>query len=395
MNYCPLTGYILARFSHKTGYPIGLDISDLSIKLTQLSKSKNKIKIKAIGKINLEKGIINNGEIINQEKTLEAIKKLISNLKFGNINSDEVVISLPETKTFIKLIKVHKTANPIFEIIESEMEKYIPMSIDEIYYDWQVVGDDVDKQLILISAAPKEMVDQYVALLNEVKLTVVGIEMEPVSLCRSLLNEELPGAQGQKNYAIVDIGAKRTSMTIYSKNTILFTTSLPISGAKITNAIVEALKIKEIEAEKAKIVCGLDESKAKGIIKNILSDNVNELINKIKDAFEFFNNNFYDRGNIDKILLCGGGANIKNLSDIIGKSIKIETKPGDALINLNEDKEKLSKFLIEKHTIDVDFIKNKDNKKIVKNKLTMTQDISLSFATSIGLALRGIFIDEI
>ena len=53
---------------------------------------------------------------------------------------------------------------------------------------------------------------------------------------------------------------------------------MPISGQDITDSIARTLDIKPIQAEKAKIICGLDETRAKGIIKNILADIIEELV---------------------------------------------------------------------------------------------------------------------
>ena len=385
-------------FSQNSTYPIGLDISGLSLKLVQLNKVRDKITIQAMGKISLPPGLIDNGEIKDKEKVIELIKKLIANPKYGKVSSEEVIACLPETKTFIKLIEVAKTPNPVSKIIESEIEKHIPMSVNEIFYDWQIIEEHSDKQLILIGAAPQDIVNQYTALLDEAKLSTVALEIEPISLCRSLLNEEIPKFKGQtdnKNYGIIDVGAKRTNMTVYSKNTILFTASMPISGKGITDSIAKVLDIKTNQAEKAKIICGLDETRAQGIIKNILSDMIEKLIKKIKEAINFYNDHYYDRGPINQILLCGGGANIKNLDKIIGQAIAIKVNPGDALINLTEEREKFPKILTEKHSLETDFIKNQKNSKVKGKTLSIIQDTSLTFATAIGLALRGVFIDEL
>lgn len=395
-------------FSQSSTYPIGLDISDLSLKLVQLNKSGDKITIQAMGKISLPEGLIDNGEIKDRKKVIELIKKLIANPKYGKTSSEEIIACLPETRTFIKLIEVAKTPNPISEIIESEIEKHIPMPINEIYYDWQVIEKHSDKQLILIGAAPQDIVNQYTELIDEAKLSTAALEIEPISLCRSLLNEESPEFKDQdkKNYGIIDIGAKRTNMTIYSKNTILFTASMPISGKDITANIAKTLDIKEGQAEKAKIICGLDENKAQGIIKNILSDMIEELIKKIKETINFYNDNYPKQGPISQILLCGGGANIKNLDKIISQSLlnkeysadqagAIEIKQGDALINLTEAREKFSKILTEKHNLEINFVKNQKKDKNKNKTLSITQDTSLTFATAIGLALRGVFIDEL
>ncbi|MCK4554356.1 pilus assembly protein PilM [Candidatus Parcubacteria bacterium] len=227
---------------------------------------------------------------------------------------------------------------------------------------------------------------------------MVALEIEPISLCRSLLNEEIPKFKGQtdnKNYGIIDIGAKRTSMTIYSKNTILFTVSMPISGKDITDSIAKTLDIKTDQAEKAKIICGLDETRAQGIIKNILSEMIEELIKKIKETINFYNDHYSSREPINQILLCGGGANIKNLDKIIGQAIAIEVKPGDALINLTEEREKFSKILTEKHSLEINSIKEQKKSKNQPKALSIIQDTSLTFATAIGLALRGVFINEL
>ena len=58
--------------------PIGLDISDLSIKLIQLEKRRDKIKIRALSKLNLTQGIIVNGEIKNKAELIKAVKKIIT-----------------------------------------------------------------------------------------------------------------------------------------------------------------------------------------------------------------------------------------------------------------------------------------------------------------------------
>ena len=382
-------------FSKNSIYPLGLDISDLSLKLVQLNRVGSKIKIQALGKVSVPEGLIVEGEIKNEEEVADIIKKLISKPKCGKVSSDMVVACLPETKTFIKLIEVEKTPNNLADVIETEIEKHVPLLIDEIYYDWQVIGEREDVQLVLIGAAPKKIVNQYTNLLDKAKLSVEALEIEPMSLCRSLLAEELPNFKGEfnKNYAIIDIGATRTSLVVYAKNTILFTVSMPISGEKITENIAASLEIEKEQAEKAKIICGLDEAKASGIINKVLAGMINDLNERVNEILEFYGNHFPQYGPISEILLCGGGANIKDIDKIISKFSFIKVAGGDALVNLGEAKNKFIELLSETYSLDVALPNNKKNKS--ESNLSITQDSSLTFATAIGLALRGIFIDRI
>lgn len=389
--------------SNSSTYPIGLDISDLSIKLVQLNQVRDKIKIQALGKLNLPQGIISQGEIKNKPELIKAIRKIISAPLFGKVSSEEVVACLPESKTFIKLIEVQKSPNALADVIGSEIEKHVPLAASDIYYDWQVIEDLADKYLVLIGAAPKEIVNQYTAMLDEAKLSPVALEIEPVAIARGLLKEEAADAKPASsetktkletglNYGLIDIGAEHTCMIFYSGNTILFTVSMPISGEEITAQISQALTLTKEQAEKAKIICGMDETKANGVIKDILADMIKNLVAKIKEATQYYENYFSQRGPLNQILLSGGGANITDLVKIIGQELSIEVKLANALTNLNEDQSKFNGCFMEKHVLDLKAAKLGSRGE--EKNLSIKQDSSSTYTTAIGLALRGIFIDE-
>ncbi|MEK7097992.1 MAG: pilus assembly protein PilM, partial [Patescibacteria group bacterium] len=210
------------------------------------------------------------------------------------------------------------------------------------------------------------------------------------AICRSLLLKERPKFKGEnKNYIILDIGATRTGLTVYSKNTILFTISIPISGNEITNKIAESLKIDQTQAEKAKVICGLDEDKAQGVVKDILSDVIDGLTSKINEAVDFYNSHFPNRGPINQIMLCGGGANIKKLNRIINEKLNINTVVGDPLVNLDGAKDDFSKILHSiKHLETVKKYQAKDKPSSLNN------DFKTTFSTAIGLSLRSLFLEE-
>ena len=388
--------------ANNSTYPVGLDISDLSIKLVQLNKIRDKIKIQALGKLTLPLGVITNGVINDRAELIKAIKKIIAAPGYGKVSSEEAVVCLPESKTFIKRIEVAKSPNSLADVIGAEIEKHVPMSKSEIYYDWQVTAELADKYQVLIGAAPKEIVDQYAQLLDDAKLSVAAMEIEPTAICRCLLKEEAPeakpaaaplkpGRTAPLNYGIIDIGANHTCLIFYSDNTIVFSVSMPISGEEITAKISRTLNLTPEQAEKAKIICGLDETKANGVIKKILEETIKNLISKIKEALDFYEN--YYGGKLNKILLCGGGGNITELGKIIAQEFSIKVETADALTNLDETGEKFNPIFMEKHSFDAKLLKNDSSRE--GNNLSIQQNSGSTFTTAIGLALRGIFIDEL
>jgi type IV pilus assembly protein PilM len=379
--------------------PIGLDISDLSLKLVQLKKSGNQIKIQALGKMDLEPGLLVNGEIVNQKELAKLIRKLITHPDFGKVTSHEAAICLPEGKTFLKIVEIDKQHQDKNKAVKAELEKHIPIPIDDLYFDWQVIGDSGHSHLILIGAAPKKLVNDHLELLKEAHLTGSVVETEPVSVCRCLLEAENPANRGinQKNSAIVDIGATDASLTFYSKNTILFSVNLPISGEEITQKISAALDIDHEQAEKVKILYGLVNNAQETAAKKIIDNLAGELKDKCAEALIFFNHHFSAWGPIEKIILCGGGANIKDLDKLIQKATGIPTFKGDVFVNLRGNKKKFFTTFRRTFGLNTDFLAEEPDPKAKPKEsktVKISHDVSLCYVTAIGLALRGILIDE-
>ena len=378
--------------------PIGLDISDLSIKLVQLKKSGNNIKIQALGKIDLPPGILTNGEIINQKELVKYIRKLMARPDFGQPTGREAAICLAEGKTFLKIVEIDKQEQDKNKAVKNELEKHVPLPADELYFDWQIIGDSGRSHLVLIGAAPKKTVDDYLSLLAEARLSASAVETEPISVCRCLLEEENPSYRGaSKNSLIIDIGATDASLTFYSKKTILFSVNLPISGEEITRKISTALHIDRERAEKVKIMFGVVNNSEESAAEKIIDDMADELKIKCTEAIAFFNHHFSAWGPIDKIILCGGGANIKNLEKLIKKETGINTIKGDVFLNFRGNKKSLFSGFHRSFSLNTDFLAEEDDKKVKAGQsktVKISHDVSLCYVTAIGLALRGLFIDE-
>lgn len=377
--------------SNSSNFPIGLDISDFSLKLVQLDKAGESFSIQAINKTDLPAGIIDDGDIKNRAELIKYLKNLIEKPKFGKVTSHEVTACLPENKTFVKLIEIDNGPNDLKETILAEMEKHIPMPVDEIYFDWQIISKDQNKNLILLGAAQKQIVDDYTSILDELGLSVFALEIESSAICRALLPEENNKTKDTQpqNYAILDMGAKRTSMIFYAHKTILFTVSLPISGESVTKNIADSLKIDRDQAERAKIICGLDEQKAEGVIREILGSQINELVKKINEIINYYETHFPGQGPISMLYLCGGGSNIENIDKILSDSLSMPVTLGDPLLNIKDNHEKISHLFSETYSLGL------SGNEQTQGDLTYTQKSSLAFSTAIGLGLRGLFIDEL
>ena len=166
----------------------GLDLSDLSMKLLELEREGRSEKIIGYSALDVSPGLIEDGKIIDKEKVAACIREAVKKAAPRKISTKKVICSVPESKAFLRIISIPKMEeSEIPEAIKWEIEASIPLSIDQVYYDWQFIeADSSGKQNILTLAVGKETIDEMTATLEMAGLTVYGFEVESIASARSL-----------------------------------------------------------------------------------------------------------------------------------------------------------------------------------------------------------------
>lgn len=336
----------------------GLDISDQTLRLIQFSIYSRAKKIQLYNEIKLPPGCVLDGEIKQSDLFIEHLKKLIKTRYGQGAISDQAIIVLPEKETFLKTITLENIEpNRLKDEIKNSILKNIPLEISEIIYDWQIISKNNSDYQILVAASPKKAIENYSSIFNKADITVSVMEPEAASINRILIEHN----NDKHPQLIIDIGKNRTGLFIYDGQTIKFTTSLPISGDKIDKIISHSLDLTPVEAEKTKLICGLDEERCQGAILEIMKPTIKELSEKILASLKFYYTNYQDSKKIENIVICGGGANTIGITTAISSEIKIKTELSNPFKK----------------------IKN-------PNKHFFTESKSQSFITAIGLGLRGV-----
>jgi len=267
---------------------------------------------------------------------------------------------LPETKAFLRIVSIPTMKEEeVREAIKWAMEANIPMPIEEVYYDWQILEQQFEKKSknmnVLVVAVARTVVDQFVSVLEDAGLDIFGLEIESIAQARSLLNQK------QKNTTlIIDIGDRRTSFLIAHDFVPSFTSSIPLSGESFTDAIAKAMGISQAEAEKVKIHYGIGSSLKNDHVFTAVRPVVDNLISEIKKSIDFYITGLQYSTTIDEVLLCGGGARTKGLASYIAQGLQHGVVLGDPWVNLS----------------------------LEKNVVPIGREEAVQFSTAIGLALK-------
>lgn len=365
----------------QTNNAFGLDISDFSIEALQLKRYFKGVRIESYGRIKLEKGTVDDGEIFSKKELQKKIEELLENLKFKGLKLPEVIFSLPESKIFLHIFELpaNISAKELPRAIESEVLKTLPIDLSKLYFDFQVISKKVTIQEILYVAVEKRIVDDYLEVMDRVGLTPLALDIESASLARTFKGE-VPLNGGMM---ILDIGARSTILTIFDQNAIRVSSIIKIAGNHFAKTISQKLNISFKEAEKLKRTHGLDEKRGEGRIMFILQNILNDILDKTKNLINFYQGKTNRK--IKKVLLVGGSSLIPKLISYFATNLNIETKLGDLSTLYPGLKKKIQQKLFIRDII--------DPKDITKEQYIEERLHSVFFSNVIGLALRGLEID--
>jgi len=350
---------------------LGLDISDLSLKFANLKKKKDFLDLASFGEIELEEGIVKEGEIKKEDKLVEMIKNLLKTAKGEKIKTKYVVASLPEEKAFLQVIQLPKMEEEeVKKAVYFEAENYIPLPLESVYLDCQIVPplyDHLDHLDVSIAAVPKKIVDSYVRVLKKAGLEPKALEIESQAISRALIKKEV----ALKPLLLIDLGATRTSFIIFSGYALRFTVSISVSSSGFTHLISHKLKIDLKKAEEMKRKYGIRKQTKEGEkLHNILFPHLMKLVQHIKRYIRYYQTHITHEHllpgsrRIEEILLCGGGALLKGLPEFLTVHLNLPVKLGNPWVNILPQPLKEVPLLSYSH--------------------------SLKYTTALGLALRGI-----
>ncbi len=298
----------------KKNHLVGLDIGSRSIKAGEIVEGKRGPTLKKFGMIDIPPGTIEDGVINDPESVSDAIRQLF---KTYNIKEQNVAVSIGGYSVIVKKINVQNMPEEqLQETIQFEAEQYIPFDISDVNLDFQILGEsehNPNQMSLFLVAAKKEMVNDYINLVNLAGLNPCIIDVEAFALQNIF---ELNYDAQEENIALIDIGASKTSLNILRGMTSVFMRDVALGCLQINQKIVSLVGCSLEEAEQLKQGEQQDKISSEDL-KNIISTVVSDWCTEIRRALDFFYST-YPEDQITRIVLSGGGANISEFRQLLG-----------------------------------------------------------------------------
>ncbi|CAN5552580.1 pilus assembly protein PilM [soil metagenome] len=296
-----------------------MDISSSSVTLVELSRDKTgNLVLDRCAIEPLETGWVTDGNIEKFDEVAEVLRRVV---KKSGTRTRNVAMALPPSAVISKkIILPGGLSEAELEIqVESEANKYIPFSLDEVSLDFCVLGPSATSSgdvEILIAASRKEKVQdrQGLAEAAGLKPIVVDVESYASRFATARLIENMPNKGVDTMVALFEIGSLTTSMQVIRNDEVLYERDQAFGGAQLTQLIVRQYGFSLEEAETKKRAGELPEDYESGVLKPF----VESLTQEIGRALQFFFTST-PHNRVDYVMLAGGSSSLSGLTESVTK----------------------------------------------------------------------------
>src|SRR6476469_7463958 len=252
-----------------------------------------------------------------QEATREAtiLKALNAMLNEKGVKSKSVNVCAPGFHVFSKFVKLPPVdASKVTQIIEYEAKSNVPFPLEEVVWDYQILGSAPSGELeVLLVAIKAEIVEGLFRVTEAAGLRQAVADVSPAALCNAF----------RYNYGeledctmLLDIGAKTSNLLFFEKGKV-FSRSINLGANSITEDFAKEAKLKFDAAEKLKIEEGFvslggayeePENPNQAAISKIARQFMTRLHIQVNQTMQFYRGQ--QGGSTPQRLFLSGGASI-------------------------------------------------------------------------------------
>ena len=292
---------------------IGLDIGSSSVKLVELSpKGRGGFELTHLGIAPVPNEAIVQGAFLNSGAIVDAIREALSKAK---TRSKNVAAAVSGHSVIVKKVSLPQmTRAELEEQIRWEAEQYIPFDVNEVNLDFQILEERGEGQMdVLLVAAKKDLIDDYVQVITEAGLTPVAIDVAAFAV-ENAYEANYDGASSE-TVALVNIGAQTVNINVVANGSPCFTRDITAAGNQYTEEIQKALSVSFEEAERIKLGGRRGEMSQDVVPREVeeamraVSETV---IGEISRSLDFYGATTAE-GRISRVLISGGSARVAGL----------------------------------------------------------------------------------
>ena len=321
---------------------IGLDIGSTAVRAVQLKTARRGPTLERIGQVLLPHGVVRDGEIVDSDTVVEALRTLWKTYKFAG---RKVALGVANQQVVVRQVDLpYLEEDELRQSLSFQVQDHIPIPLDQAVLDFQVLEnyeleDGRRMSRILLVAAQKSMVDKLVNVAQRAKLEPVGLDLDAFAVLRSLAPE--PGSLNgdDDGELLIDVGANVTNIIVHQNGTPRFVRILLMGGGSITDALVGGLDLEFEEAEVAKAT--YDPEDRGDDAGRVIRDRAARFVDEIRGSVDYY---VAQRESVPvaRAVLSGGAGLLPHLREQLAEVLRVPVEYGEPTRQLTVGKVGLS-----------------------------------------------------
>jgi len=246
-----------------------------------------------------------------------------------SIKATNVAFSVSGQSVFTRFVKLPPVdESKVAQIIQYEAQQNVPFPIDEVIWDYQLLGSNAQGELeVVLLAIKSDIIEELTEGVESAGLRTDVVDVAPMALYNAVRYNygDLEGCT-----MIVDIGARTTNLLFIEQNRV-FSRSIPIAGNAITQSIAAEFSVPFLEAEHMKKMYGFvalggayeePENETQARVSKIIRNVMTRLHAEIARSVNFYKGQ--QGGSLPARALLSGGSSIIPYTDRFFKE-KLQT----------------------------------------------------------------------
>ena len=311
---------------------IGVDISSTAVKLLQLSRSGNRYRVEHYAVEPLPPNAVVEKNIVEVEAVGEAIKRAVTR---SGTRAKHAAAAVSGSSVITKIIPLQGDLDEdaMEDQVQLEAANYIPIPIDEVSLDFEVLGpapNNPEMLQVLLAASRTENVElrQSALELGGLSAKVIDVEAFAMENAFKLVADQL-SVPKDAIVALVDIGATMTTLNVLRGQRSIYTREQVFGGKQLTDEVMRRYGLSYDQAGQAKRNGGLPE----GYEADVLEPFKEATVQQISRLLQFFYaGSEFNR--VDQIVLAGGCAALPGLPEMVEEQLGVPTVVANPLAQM-------------------------------------------------------------
>ena len=298
----------------KTPALVGIDVGTTAIKVLQLSRHADRLRVDHYAIEPLQPGLVRDKTITSNEPVAQAIERA---LRRAGVKVKGAAVAVSGSGVTTKVISIPGSLQGLSEDdlqsqVELEAANHIPFPLDEVRMDYDVLGAaKADGMLeVLVAVARNEAVMPLQEAVEMAGLTVEIMDVESLAMesaYRTVAQDRQVGSE--ERVALVNIGAESVGLTVFQNGQPLYSREQAFNTQDLEKNTRQRGGLSQEEAL-AQLRNG---THPEGFEEEVIAPFRENLVQSVGRLLQYFYSNTEQHATVQRVLLTGGGARTPGL----------------------------------------------------------------------------------